>query len=461
MVHPVPGAFSFRSSNFGSEEPVSGRRRIGPPSVPRAILRFMVTSLLAIGVLAVGTIYLQRRLGEEAAVRAARESGTLIGRGIVAPVLTEAALSGPGPAQALLDRVVRTRVLDRDVVRIKIWSPDGRILYSDEKRLIGGEYSLDADDVAVLTSGATDAGLSDLSKPENRFERGTGRLLEVYLPITVTPTGRTVLFELYQRFDEGSVSSLRLWRRSAVALLIAVALVWLLQVPPAWSLARRLRTGHEERERLLQRAVDASNVERRRIAADLHDGVVPQLAGAAYLLGAAGQRAEKAPIRETVSTLNESAETVREAIQQLRSLMVEIHPPNLETIGLAGALEELAAGVPSSDLDVRVEVQPGLAVGLNGERLLYRGAQEALRNVVGHSRATEATIVVTSDAGGATLAVSDNGTGFTRDDVARRRNEGHLGLRLLAELAADSGGSLNVESRLSIGTTVRLRVPAQ
>jgi two-component system NarL family sensor kinase len=423
------------------------------------VLRFMASSLAAIVVLAVATVYVERRLGEEAAIRSARESGALIGHGIVQPVLTEAALAGPGPAQTLLDGVVRARVLGPDIVRVKIWRADGTILYSDEHRLIGGTYTLDEDDTAVLASGETDAGISDLSKPENRFERGGGRLLEVYLPVMVAPTGRPVLFELYQRFDERSVSGLTLWRRSAFALLAAIAVVWLLQIPFAWKLARRLRTGHEERERLLQRAVDASNVERRRIASDLHDGVIPQLAGTAYALGAAGQRAAKAPLVETEGVLTQSAGTVRDAIQQLRSLIVDIHPPNLATVGLAGALEELATGVPGSGLDVDVDVEPNLAIGLDRERLLFRGAQEALRNVVAHSRATHATLVVAAHDGGALLVASDDGIGFTPEDIEERRGEGHVGLGLLAELVADAGGSLEIDSRPGLGTTVRLWVP--
>jgi two-component system NarL family sensor kinase len=459
LAQPVPGAFTVRPPLPGRASSAPARLEAGPPSVRRAVLRFMASSLAAIIVLAVATVYVQRRLGEEAAIRSARASGALIGHGIVQPVLTEAALAGPGPAQTLLDSVVRARVLGPDIVRVKIWRADGMVLYSDERRLMGATYALETDDTAVLTTGETDADISDLSKPENRFERGSGRLLEVYLPVTVAPTGRTVLFELYQRFDERSVSAATLWRRSAFALLAAIAVVWLLQIPFALKLARRLRTGHEERERLLQRAVDASNVERRRIASDLHDGVIPQLAGTAYALGAAGQRAAKAPMWETEGVLTQSAGTVRDSIQQLRSLIVDIHPPNLATVGLAGALEELAAGVPGSVLEVGVDVEPNLAIGLDRERLLFRGAQEALRNVVAHSRATRATLVVAAHDGGALLVASDDGIGFTPEDIEERRGEGHVGLGLLAELVADAGGSLEIDSRPGLGTTVRLWVP--
>ena len=419
----------------------------------------MATSLVAMLVLALAAVYVQRRLGEEAAVRAARENATLIANGIVAPVLTDAALAGPGAAQQQLDQVVRRRVLDQDIVRVKIWDRSGEVLYSDEARLRGGHYPLDNDDLEVFATGDSDAELSDLSKPENRFERGNGRLLEVYLPVRVEPSGRTVLFELYQRFDERTVSGLRLWRTSVPLLLGAIALVWLLQVPLVWSMARRLRAGHDEREHLLRRAVESSTVERRRIASDLHDGVVPQLAGTAYLLGAARQNVVTAPVAETERALGDGAGGIREAIQQLRSLIIENHPPNLERIGLAGALEELAAGVASAGLDVDVQVEPELTVGAASDRLLYRGAQEALRNVVAHAQASRATLVVTSDDGGALLVASDDGVGFSDADVARSRDEGHVGLGLLKELVADVGGALDVDSEPGVGTTLKLWVP--
>jgi two-component system NarL family sensor kinase len=429
--------------------------------VRRAVFRFMVTSLCGIVVLAAAAVYLQQRIGERAAIRTGRESAALIARGIVEPVLTEKALAGPGPDRAALDRIIRTRVLDRTIVRVKIWAPDGTILYSDDPRLIGARFPLGQDEIEVIANGKTLAGISDLSAPENRLERGNERLLEVYRPVHVAPTGRVVLFEFYKRFDEASVSALRVWRTSALFLLGAVALVWLLQVPLALSLARRLRAGHEERERLLQRAVDASKIERGRIASDLHDGVVPQLAGTAYTLAAAARSASSAAPAESASAMDESAGTVRDAIQQLRSLIVEIHPPQLESAGLAGVLENLAAGVSSSGLEVDVNVEPGLRLRAESEQMLFRAAQEGLRNVINHAQARHASLKVRLDAGGVVLLVADDGIGFTAASIAQRRASGHLGLELLAELAADAGGHLEMESQPGIGTRLRLWVPAR
>ena len=427
----------------------------------RAVFRFMLTSLGAIVVLAAIAVYMQQRIGERAAIRTARESAALITRGIVEPVLTEKALAGPGPDRAALDRIIRTRVLDRTIVRVKIWAADGTILYSDDPRLIGARFPLDEDEIASIGNGNTTAGISDLSAPENRLERGSERLLEVYRPVRVAPTGRVVLFEFYKRFDEASVSTLRVWRTSALFLLGAVALIWLLQVPLALSLARRLRAGHEERERLLQRAVNASKIERGRIASDLHDGVVPQLAGTAYTLAAAARSAATAAPAESASAMDESAGTVRDAIQQLRSLIVEIHPPQLESAGLAGVLENLAAGVSSSGLEIDVDVEPGLRLRAESEQLLFRAAQEGLRNIINHAQATHASFAVTPYAGGVELLVTDNGIGFSAASIAQRRASGHLGLELLAELAADAGGHLEMESQPGIGTTMRLRMPGR
>ena len=111
MAHPVPGAFTVRRPRPGRAESAAARSSVEPPSVSRAIFRFMATSLVAMLVLALAAVYVQRRLGEEAAVRAARENASLIGHGIVQPVLTDPALAGPGPDRARLDQIVRARVL--------------------------------------------------------------------------------------------------------------------------------------------------------------------------------------------------------------------------------------------------------------------------------------------------------------------------------------------------------------
>src|SRR2546428_777244 len=107
-------------------------------------------------------------------------------------------------------------------------------------------------------------------------------------------------------------------------------LLFLVQVPLAWSMARGLRQGQEERERLLQRAIDASDAERRRIARDLHDGVVQSLAGVSYSLAAAAERLDGGPDGADVGRgLRQAAADTPRSQRHLGSPIIEIAPPNL------------------------------------------------------------------------------------------------------------------------------------
>src|SRR5262249_10620544 len=150
----------------------------------------------------------------------------------------------------------------------------GRIVYSDEPRLVGMRFPLDRDELDAAAQDRPLAEVSDLSKPENRFERGLGdQLLEVYYPVKA-PDGTQLLFETYLRLSGLAARGRTVWLAFLPVLLAALIVLWLIQAPLAWSLARRVHNAQRERERLLLRAVDASTAERRRIAADLHDGVV-------------------------------------------------------------------------------------------------------------------------------------------------------------------------------------------
>jgi two-component system, NarL family, sensor kinase len=169
--------------------------------------------------------------------------------------------------------------------------PDGRIVYSDEPQLVGARYRVDAEERAALAAGKVEPEVSDLSRPENRFERGQRTLLEVYLPIR-GPDGQRLRFEAYHRFSSISVSGRRLWLAFAPALLGGLLLLQLVNLPLARSMVRRLRDAQAQRELMLRRAIDASDLERRRIAADLHDGVVQDLVGVSYELAAQAERAE-------------------------------------------------------------------------------------------------------------------------------------------------------------------------
>ena len=141
----------------------------------------------------------------------------------------------------------------------------------------------------------------------------------------------------------------------------------------------------------------------------------------------------------------------------MRSLLVEIYPPNLAQTGLDTALTDLLARVNGRGVVASLEMN-GLDEQLPAPTagLLYRVAQEAVRNVLAHAKARSVMISVVVSKAGATIDVVDDGVGF---DPLVSPADGHLGLRGLADLVADAGGQLRIDSDPGHGTTLHAEVP--
>jgi signal transduction histidine kinase len=432
--------------------------RDAPPSTRAAVAKFALGGLVTLIVLGVISAYALARISRDEAIRDAKRLTEVVGRDVVQPDLTDAALRGDPAARRRLDRIVRQRVLGKDVVRVKVWSPSGRILYSDKPQLIGSRYPLGPDERAILRGGGVDAEISDLTRPENRFERDAGKLLEVYLPVR-TASGKPVLFETYQRYSAVVASGRDLWGTFLPALIGTLLVLAVLQLPLAYSLAKRVERSHREREAALGRALDASELERRRIAADLHDGTVQELVAASYSLAAARERLARGNEDADVA-LERAEETTREAVRELRSLLIEIYPPRLREAGLTDALEDLVRPLEQRGVATSVDVPDRVELPYETTALLYRTAREAVRNVAEHAEASEVRISLTRQNGHVALSVADDGKGFRPEDRLSRPAEGHFGLQLLVDQIHDAGGTLDLDSAPGRGTVVRLEVPA-
>lgn len=450
-AHP-PGGVHARTMSR-----VTGR----PTSVRREVLRFAIPGVVALVVVVAASLWLARSIATEEARRDAETTAELVARTVVEPNLTDDVVAGDPEALARFDELIRTGVLVDPTVTARVWAADGRIVYSDKPELIGDRYELDEDDLADLRSGETDAGVSDLSKPENRYERGYGELLEVYTGVQAAD-GEPYLFEIYQRQASIDSDATRIFRSMIPVMVGSLVLLMAIQLTLAWRMARRLEQGQKERERLYQQALDASDVERRRIAADLHDGVVQDLAGVGFTLAALADRAESEDHDEAQARrLTASAGTVRRSVRALRSLLVEIYPPNLADAGLERALGDLVAST-NGWTEVSVEVAPDLDLSDEQKTVVYRVAREALQNVRKHARASSVGIELAGDGGNAVLTVTDDGVGFAPAlgaDGAPASPDGHVGLRLMTDAARQAGGDLTVTSAPGGGTTVRLEVP--
>jgi signal transduction histidine kinase len=425
------------------------------------VARFTLGSVAAIAVVVVGGFFALRPVAINEAERNTREQVQVEGRLVQSAGLRDGVLREDPAALARLDDLVQGQILDTSVVRVKVWSRDGTILYSDEPALIGRHFGLGADEQELFRAGGADASLSDLSKPENRYERQEGKLLEAHTAIR-TPNGTQVLFEIYQRFASVSASGDRLLVALAPPLLGGLLVLLLFQVPLAWSTALRLQRGHREREQLLASAIEASSRERRRIAADLHDGVVQDIAGVAFGLAPLADAADRRESPVEAAALRKAIVRLRQGVRELRTLLVEIHPPSLESAGLEAALSDLLSPLAADGIATDLEVDDGAAAGSAGDPLIYRVAREALRNAQSHAGAASVRVELSRpDPATARLVVTDDGRGFAERDRARSGADGHVGLTLLEGLVEQAGGTLDVRSAPGRGTTVELEVPAR
>ncbi|NQX29926.1 integral membrane sensor signal transduction histidine kinase [Microbacteriaceae bacterium VKM Ac-2854] len=429
-------------------------RSAAPTVSPRRIVAGVLgVALAVILIVAVLGVLAAQRLAEAEAVDDAADTADLIAELLVQPALTEGITAGDPAALAALDEVVRDHVLNDSIVRVKLWDDTGRILYSDESRLIGQVFPLEEDEEEAFADPTVHADVSDLQEPENVYERDSGTLLEAYRPVW-TPDGGTLLFESYFRYDDVVRRSGELWQSFAAITVGSLVLLVLLLLPVLRRLITLLERGRRQREGLLQRAIDASADERRRIAGTLHDGVVQELTAASFAVHAAAERADAAGDAAGAESLRGVSRTVRAGIGGLRSLLVDIYPPSLAEAGLTAALADLAAITRARGVAVRLDIDDDSGLDADAERLVFRIAHETLANVVAHSAATTVTVSLA----GSVLEIADDGVGFDPAAALAAPEAGHLGLRVLRDLAVEHGARLAVRSSPGNGTTWRLEL---
>jgi len=222
----------------------------------------------------------------------------------------------------------------------------------------------------------------------------------------------------------------------------------------------------DEREKLLHEALIASDRERRQLAADLHDGVI-QLVSAVTLRTATisrGLRREGGQTPERVGAAIEGLERITLDLQavttDLRGLMGTLAGDEIESGGLTGALSTLL--VPLAESGVQVSISVG-ELGCDGRvrSLVYRVAQELVRNVAKHADAHQVELALTQERGQICLHVMDDGQGFDVAAVRGREHRGHMGLLLVEQRVQDAGGALDVSSAPGRGTRVAMRLPLE
>lgn len=219
-----------------------------------------------------------------------------------------------------------------------------------------------------------------------------------------------------------------------------------------------LRRSHQQNQDLAGRLISAQEVERARIARELHDDAIQQLAGLSIVLGGLRQRLKGAgppdDVDETLGRLNDRVATLADG---LRTLSHELHSGVLEHAGLVAALKQHCREFARHhSLDVSVSAgDDGDALEPEVALCLYRVAQEALSNTARHARARAARVRLERKPGSVELDIVDDGLGF---DPVGRDGSG-LGLRSIAERVRLARGSVTIESQPGQGTRVQVRIP--
>ncbi len=223
-------------------------------------------------------------------------------------------------------------------------------------------------------------------------------------------------------------------------------------------LEERVKAQSIHLRRLLERVVSAQEAERQRIAMELHDGasqmlttLLLQVEGMACALPAGS------PAAETMAPA--AREYAKQALEEMRRVILDLRPPALDDLGLVTALREYA-GQSLSESDIQMDFKTiGEPVHLDSslEIAVFRIVQEAINNVVNHSNATCAHIEVEYSPDAFRATVKDDGKGFILENVFKSASG--VGIMGMLERSEIIGGQLSVLSTPGSGTQVSLEVP--
>ena len=416
-----------------------------------ALRRFALSGVAALVIVAVPVVVVARSLAVDQALAHVAERTKQIVEHEFAPKVTDAMLAGDAAAVSELDKEVDPLIRDGHIFRVKVWDPDGSILYSDLDELVGAQFAFPDGLVAQLQGGAPVAVLGNSAGAENIFELDHDEFVEVYVQATGA-SGSEYIFELYYPPDElNRVQDEMLGILPVV--LVALALLQLLALAPAIRMARRMQKDGEVRRRLLQQSIAASDHERQRLARALHDDVIQDLAALAYSLEAREQQQAK-PDHDFQRL---AKNIVQGSIRSLRRITVALYPPDLSAVGLPVALDGLGDLVRKRGSDWQLEIDASAPAAIVQPALLYRVAREAVTNAVKHARAPLVRVSLTDWGDAVLLEIVDDGDGFSPADAQR---DGHLGLRILRDTVHDAGGTLLIESAPGAGTRVAVTLPS-
>ncbi|MEP7191264.1 MAG: histidine kinase [Actinomycetota bacterium] len=404
--------------------------------------------------LMLGMLLLANRIATREALQDAGSKGYAIGN-LIGPLIdAKVRAQVPGAGRELTE-VMDKRMSDGSVIHIKMWDRNGTVFWSDEKQLMGQRFPFTDDEEQLFGTQQVTAEVSHLAKAENAGERKAGELIEVYAGARDADL-QPMVFEVYFSSDSIRHDQQTIFGNYLRVVMAALLIFALAVLPLGLLLARRVERGLAQGSSWMRHAVLESDLERRRIAQELHEGVIQDLAGLRYTLPTLQMQLADDSVAASAREITQRiAEILRHDVASLRSMITDIYPPDLEGTGFASALQDLANNAMERGVQVEVEMAPDLTVPVDTARLAHRVVREGLRNVAKHAQATAAKVEVRRESQRLLVSVSDNGRGLQ----ATPSPEGHLGLHLLEDTVRDLGGQLTLRPSPSGGAVLEASFP--
>jgi signal transduction histidine kinase len=431
--------------------------------------------------------FVQNRWIVQHLIRGNVEIGAVFMEGIIAPHARKLALQPQGPSiiQDLENALMRSG-LDTHVQEIKIWRPDGTILYSTNRRLIGMRF--DSAEVSDAGSGETVFAYGDHNDEEDQLEgEHQADRLEIYMPIRAADGTVVAVGEFYQDLATSNrtiMTTIRgSWLIRLVFVLIGILVLFLLvraahdtinrqqaelraNFRKARKLARQNQALRNAADQTRRMALQANEELLSMIGSEIHDGPI-QLLSLAMLnsseTGRAGKVTDEGEAgphdgRKNQQTMSIESATA-EAILQLRTIAGGLILPEIgelsaqEAIELAIARHERATGTL---VEADIAYVPG-RVSQAMKACIYRIVQESLTNAARHADGEGQKVEVLHSGALLTVIISDKGAGIS--DHADEDDRPRLGIVGLKNRVDAFGGQLEIHSGKGAGTRVVAILP--
>jgi two-component system, NarL family, sensor kinase len=457
------------------------KRRGRPRRRWRLVLRFAAVALVAFLATAAGLSLLLSRRVLDRQRHAAESHAEFVAKVVLGAQLTQKDLAAPVRGSRYSDLVdfVKAEVLQPPLVLATVWRVDGTVIFSSERRFMSHKYLPAAGLQAAFQGISVNSVTYNVDKGPLFVPRLPDQVLDTYVPLfdpAAKPGAKPVaVAEVYTDYSAVTTPAWTLSKRNAEMVGEVMAILYLILIPVAWSIVQtvenqdermelllsRERSTQFERRRLLDRMLKATEEERTRLAAELHDGPVQRLARLGFGLERVRSRQKQGDVIGAERMLHDMQSSVFQEVKELRAMMSRLRPPVLDQRGLEDALRDRAEAIKADtglECTVQAKLEGRLAPSL--ETVLYRVSQEALQNVVKHARAKHARVLLGRDDGAVVLEVQDDGVGF---QPAEAKTDGgdHFGMLAMRERVEMIGGTCEVTSAPGKGTRVRVVLPWQ